>query len=86
MLPTSKLLISDLSHQRRLSFDLASDLRPEYSVAQALELFLQRARVPEQGVPWNAFSRGRLVNKETRLADLPEEDHEIVAVPEVSAG
>ena len=86
MLPTSKLRLSDLSHQRRLTLDLATDLRPEHSVAQAVELFLYRARVPDQGTPWNVFARGRLVNLETRLADLSEEDSEMTVVAEVTAG
>jgi hypothetical protein len=86
MLPTSKLKLSDLSQQRRVTFDLGTDLRPEHSVAQAVELFLHRARVPDPGAPWNVFSRGRLVDQSTLLADLDEEDTTLAVVPEVTAG
>lgn len=86
MLPTTKLKLSDLSHQRRITLDFASDLRPEHSLAQAVELFLYRTRIPDQGTPWNAFARGRLVSLDTQLADLDDEDTDVTVVPEVSAG
>ncbi len=85
MLPTTKLQLSDLSHQKRLQLDL-SELSPQHSVHHAIELFLLRTRTPDNGVPWSAFSRGRLIDKRTLLGDLADEDAQLTVVPEVTAG
>lgn len=86
MIATKKLVLADLSRQKRVTARLDEDLTPENTVEHALELYRERLGLPDNGRPWSAFSRGLRLDRNTRLADLPEEDDRWTVMPEVSAG
>jgi hypothetical protein len=86
MIATNELVMSDLSKQRRLTARLDDDLTVDHTVDHAIELYLDRMRIPDNGLPWAAFSRGVRLDRKQRLADLTEADDTWTVVPEVSAG
>jgi len=86
MITTSRIQFSDLSQQKRFSTDLTDDLTVDHNVDQAIEHFLEQIGVPENDLPWSAYSRGVRLDKRTRLRDLPEQDGEWTVLPTVSAG
>jgi len=86
MITTSRIQFSDLSQQKRFSTDLTEDLSVDHNVSQAIEHFLDKIGVPENDLPWSAYSRGVKLDKRARLGDLPEEDGDWTVLPMVSAG
>jgi len=86
MTTTSMIRFSDLSQQKRFSTDLAADLTVDHNVDQAIVHFLEQIGVPENDLPWSAYSRGVRLDKRTQLRDLPEQDGEWPVLPTVSAG
>lgn len=86
MITTSRIQFSDLSQQKRFSTDLTDDLTVDHNVDQAIEHFLDQIGIPENDLPWSAFSRGVRLDKRTRLRDLPEADSDWTVLPMVSAG
>ncbi len=86
MITTSRIQFSDLSQQKRFSTDLTDDLTVDHNVDQAIEHFLDQIGVPENDLPWSAYSRGVRLDKRTRLRDLSEEDADWTVLPMVSAG
>ena len=86
MITTSRIRFSDLSQQKRFSTDLTDELTVDHNVDQAIEHFLEQIGVPENDLPWSAYSRGVRLDKRTLLGDLPEQDAEWTVLPTVSAG
>lgn len=86
MVALSKVVMADLSRQRRFETDLNGDLTPNHTVGQAVEHYRNRMRIPENGLRWEAFSRGVRLDSKQSLKDLSETDDEWVVIPEVSAG
>jgi hypothetical protein len=86
MTATSTIRFSDLSRQKRFSTDLEDDLTPNHTVDQAIDLFLESVGIPDNDLPWTAFSRGVRLDKRTRLGDLTEDFTEWTVLPTVSAG
>ncbi len=86
MIATNELVMSDLSRQKRFRTRLDDDLTPDHTVDHAVGLYLDRMGIPDNSLPWNAFSRGVRLDRKLRLADLSELDDRWVVVPEVSAG
>ncbi len=86
MIATDELVLSDLSRQKRFRTRLDDDLTPDHTVHHALEMYLDRMGIPDNALPWSAFSRGVRLDRKLRLADLPGTDDRWVVVPEVSAG
>ena len=86
MIANSKIRFSDLSQQKRFMTDLTKDLTTRHNVDQAIGFFLDRAGIPDNDLPWAAFSRGIRLDKRTLLADLPDQDDEWTVLPTVSAG
>lgn len=86
MIATSRIRFSDLSQQKHFSTDLTDDLTLDHNVDQAIEHFLDQIGVPENDLPWSAYSRGVRLDKRARLRDVPEEDTDWTVLPQVSAG
>ena len=42
--------------------------------------------IPDNGLPFSAFSRGVRLDLKTALEDLPEADSEWTIIPDVAAG
>lgn len=87
MVAATRLTMTDISRQKRLETDLGDDLlNPRHTVGQAVDKYVNRMRIPGDGLRWAAFSRGvKLDNKQT-LESLAEEDSDWTVMPEVSAG
>ena len=86
MISTSKVFMADISQQKRFETDLQSDLTPEHTVEQAIEMFRNHHDIPGGSKRYMAFSRGRRLDAKSRLGDLPEEDGAMTVLTEVSAG
>jgi hypothetical protein len=86
MIATQKLVMSDLSRQKRLDAALDADLTPNHTVDQAIRHYLERLSIPDNGLRWTAFSRGRLLDKKLPLSDVPDVDDRWTVMPEVAAG
>ena len=87
MVALTHLRMHDLARQRRVDVDLAAgDLSPAHTVGHAVDLFRERAQIPDYGSRWSAFSRGVALDSKSRLGDLPEIDADWTVMPEVSAG
>ena len=86
MITTSRIRFSDLSQQQRFGTDLTDELTVDHNVDQAIEHFLEQIGVPENDLPWSAYSRGVRLDKRTRLGDLPEQDADWTVLPTVTAG
>jgi len=86
MIATDSLTLMDLTRQRRLDTDLSEDVTPRHTVGQAVEHYLDRMAIPDNGLRWMAFSRGQRLDAKSRLEDLPTEDTQWTVLPEVSAG
>ena len=86
MIATTRLTMTDLARQKRYEADLSGELTVDHEVAHAVDLFRERTGIPDNGLRWNAFSRGRRLDQKARLSDLRETDSEWVVVPEISAG
>ena len=83
---TSTIDMADLSRQKKLSADLTDELTPDHSVGQAVEHYIDRMAIPDHGLRWTAFSRGRRLDRKSRLSEIPHEDTQWTIMPEVSAG
>ena len=86
MIASNELVMSDLSRQKRFRTRLDDDLTPDHTVDHAVGLYLDRMGIPDNGLPWTAFSRGVRLDRKAQLADLPEAYDRWVVLPEVSAG
>jgi len=87
MIATDEILMTDLSQQKRFRTRLdGDDLSPDHTVDHAVEVFLDRMRIPANGLVFPAYSRGVRLDRKTRLGDLPETDNQWTVAPEVSAG
>ena len=86
MVAATRLRMTDISRQKRYDTQLDGDLTPRHTVGQAVDVYLNRMRIPSDGLRWSAFSRGvKLDNKQT-LDELTDTDSEWSILPEVSAG
>ena len=84
---TRRIAMSDLSRQKRFETDLEADgLSRRHTVGQAVEHYLDRMNIRNNGLRWTAFSRGVKLDSKTALSDIPETDSEWTVMPEVSAG
>jgi hypothetical protein len=88
MVVLNHIEMADLARQKRLNvaLDETSELTPEHSVGQAVEHYLDRLNIRENGLRWSAFSRGVMLDSKSRLRELEPADHEWTVMPEVSAG
>ncbi len=88
MVAMNRLVMSDLARQKRLEVDLdeSDDVTPDHSVGQAIEHYLGRMQIQENGLRWTAFSRGVMLDSKSRLKELEATDEEWTVMPEVSAG
>lgn len=88
MVAMNRLVMSDLARQKRLALDLreSEEVTPDHSVGQAIEHYLGRMRIQENGLRWTAFSRGVMLDSKRRLKELEATDEEWTVMPEVSAG
>ena len=81
------IAMSDLSRQKRFRAELGSDgLTRRHTVGQAVDHYLDRMGIRDNGLRWTAFSRGVKLDSKRSLADVPEADSEWTVLPEVSAG
>lgn len=81
------LYMSDLSRQKSFRADLESDeLTGGHTVGQAVEHYLDRMNIRDNGLRWIAFSRGVRLDSKQLLGDTPEADSDWTVMPEVSAG
>lgn len=86
MVAPTTLHMSDLSRQRRFETQVGDRLAPDHSVGHAVDYYLERMRIPDNGLRWTAFSRGVKLDNKQPLSDLPVEDSDWTVMPEVSAG
>jgi hypothetical protein len=88
MIATKRFVMTDLARQKRLEVDLnnGDGLTPAHSVGQAVEHFLGRMQIRDNGLRWTAFSRGLALDSKRKLEELEDTDTEITVMPEVSAG
>jgi len=86
MLATTRLELSDLSRQKRLALDFDDDLTLQHSVGAAVQHYLHRMNIPDHGQRWYAFSRGVMLDSQSRLTEIPDESSRWTVLPEVSAG
>ena len=87
MVALNRVVMSDLGRQKYLEVDLdGSELTPEHTVGQTIEHYLGHMRIPDNGLPWRASSRGVMLDSKRRLKELEPADHEWTVIPEVSAG
>jgi len=86
MIATTRIEMSDLSQQKRMNTDLSDELTPQHTVEQAVEHYLSRSGIHDNGLRWNVYSRGVRLDKKSRLSDLPEADTRWTVMPEVAAG
>lgn len=86
MITSSVLSLSDLTRQKRYQTDLSDDVTPRHTVGQAVEHYLDRMAIQDNGLRWMAFSRGRRLDNKSTLEQLPESDTQWTVLPEVSAG
>lgn len=84
---TRSVVMSDISRQKKFRADLDVDgLTPRHTVGQAVEHYLDRMSIRDNGLRWTAFSRGVKLDSKRLLEDVPETDSEWTVMPEVSAG
>ena len=84
---TRSITMSDLSRQKRFQTELGVDgLSRRRTVGQAVEHYLDRMNIRNNGLRRTAFSRGVKLDSKTELGDIPESDNEWTVMPEVSAG
>ncbi len=89
MVASAKITMSDISRQKRVEADLKAPDAPltmRHTVAQAIDYYLERTRIPRDGLPWTAFSRGVKLDSKRKIESLEETDTEWTVLPEVSAG
>jgi len=86
MVTATRLRLSDISRQNRYQIPLDDEITPRHTVGQATEHYVQRMRIPGDGLRWGAFSRGVKLDNKATLDQLSEEDAEWMVMPEVSAG
>ncbi len=86
MQATSTIDIADLSRSKRFRAELFNDLTPAHTVGQAVETYLDRMSIPDNGLPFSAFSRGVRLDSKITLEDLPEADSEWTIIADVAAG
>jgi hypothetical protein len=86
MVTATKLRMTDISRQKRLDAGLDGDLTPRHTVGQAVDHYLQRMRIPGEGLRWAAYSRGLKLDSKAPLEELTDADTDWMVMPEVSAG
>ena len=87
MVALSRVSMADISRQKRYETDLGVDgLSRQNTVGQAVEHYLHRSKIRDNGLRWSAFSRGVKLDNKQRLGELPETDAQWTVMPEVSAG
>jgi hypothetical protein len=86
MVALTRLSMSDISRQKRFETDLTDLITPRHTVGQAVDRYVERMRIPSDGVRYSVFSRGVKLDNKQSLAELPEEDCDWTVMAEVSAG
>ena len=56
------------------------------SAPEAVEHYLDRLQIRDNGLRWSAFSRGVMLDSKRPLGELESTDTEWTVMPEVSAG
>jgi len=83
---TATLELTDLSRSKRLHVDLGLALTEQHTVAHAIEHFRSELDIPEHGLRWMAFARGRRLDGKTPLRDVSVEDSTWTVMPAGAAG
>ena len=84
---TRTITMSDISRQKKFRADLDVDgLTRQHNVGQAVEFYLDRVGIRDNGLRWTAFSRGVKLDNKQPLEEVPTTDAEWTVMPEVSAG
>ncbi|MCO6456005.1 MAG: hypothetical protein J5I93_11965 [Pirellulaceae bacterium] len=87
MVAATRIAMSDISRQRRLDARLEADgLTRQHTVGQAVEHYLQRMNIRDNGLRWTAFSRGVKLDNKQPLGEIAETETDWTVMPEVSAG
>jgi hypothetical protein len=86
MVAATRLRMADISRQKRWDASLDAELTPQHTVGQAIDQFLERQRIPGEGLRWSAYSRGLKLDNKQSLEDLTDVDADWTVMPEVSAG
>lgn len=84
---TREITMFDLSRQKRYRAELGrDDLTGRHTVGQAVEHYLDRMGIRDNGLRWTAFSRGVKLDSKRQIDEIPDTDTEWTVMPEVSAG
>lgn len=83
---TATIEMTDLSQQKRVRAVLGDDLTPDHTVGQAIEFFRSELDIPDHGLRWLAFSRGRRLDNKSTLHEVTDDDVRWTVLPEVTAG
>jgi hypothetical protein len=86
MVAATRVSMADISRQKRLDTDLRGNLTPRHTVGQAIQHYLERMNIPNNGLRWTAFSRGVKLDNKQPLEEVPAADTAWTVMPEVSAG
>jgi hypothetical protein len=87
MVAATRIAMSDISRQRNMEARLGEDgLTRQHTVGQAVDHYLERMGIRENGLRWTAFSRGVKLDNKQPLAEVPDTETNWTVMPEVSAG
>lgn len=87
MVAANQIAMADISRQKRFEAKIGTDgLSRQHTVGQAVEHYLDRMGIRENGLRWTAFSRGVKLDNKRPLGEIEETDSEWRVLPEVSAG
>lgn len=78
--------MTDLSQQKRVRAVLGESLTRDHTVGQAIEFFRSEMDIPDHGLRWLAFSRGRRLDNKSKIEEVPDDDVRWTVLPEVTAG
>jgi hypothetical protein len=84
---TRAITMTDISRQKKFRAELDVDgLTQRHTVGQAVEFYLDRMGIRDNGLRWTAFSRGVKLDNKRPIEEIPTTDAEWTVMPEVSAG
>jgi hypothetical protein len=87
MVAATKLSMADISRQKRYEAELSSNgLTRKNTVGQAVEHYLNRVGIRDNGLRWTAFSREVKLDHKHALDEITDAENEWTVMPEVSAG
>ena len=83
---TNTIKMTDLSRNKHFQTDLSAVLTPAHTVGHAVEHYLDRMDIPDNGLRWTAYSRGVRLDNKQPLEQVPTKDDQWMILPEVTAG